>query len=39
MKDKEFAVVDIGSNSLRLMTGRWEDDSDRRDKAFIAGRD
>ena len=26
MKDKEFAVVDIGSNSLRLMTGRWEDD-------------
>lgn len=25
MKDKEFAVVDIGSNSLRLMTGRWED--------------
>lgn len=24
MKDKEFAVVDIGSNSLRLMTGCWE---------------
>ena len=26
MKDKEFAVVDIGSNSLRLMTGCWEGD-------------
>lgn len=24
MKTNEFAVIDIGSNSLRLMTGRWD---------------